>query len=138
MTSDPSGRIDEFSRAVGWISQADLPRHYRAADICLVATIAQEGLSRTSVEAMASGVPVVASRIGGLPFTVTDGVTGLLFEPGDPDDLACKIARLLDDPPLRQRMGLAGRRRFEEDFTWPTVIERYYRPLLARRQVANG
>ena len=98
VTFDPPGRIDEFTRSVGWCSLADLPRHYRAADICLVPTIAQDSLSRTSVEAMASGIPVVASRIGGLPYTVTDGVTGLLCEPGDPVDLARQIARLLDDP----------------------------------------
>ena len=102
------GQIDEFTRSVGWCSQAELPRHYRAADICLVPTIAQEGLSRTSVEAMASGIPVIASRIGGLPYTVSDGATGLLFEPGDAADLARKIARLLDDPALRRQMGLGG------------------------------
>jgi glycosyltransferase involved in cell wall biosynthesis len=130
VTFDPPGRIDEFTRSVGWCSQAELPRHYHAADICLVPTIAQEGLSRTSVEAMASGIPVVASRIGGLPFTVNDDGTGLLFEPGDPADLARQIIRLLDDPALRDRMGAAGRQRFEEEFTWETVIERYYRPLL--------
>ncbi len=101
-------------------------------------TIAQEGLSRTSVEAMAAGIPVVASRIGGLPFTVSDGTTGLLCEPGDPADLARQIARLLDDPPLRRTMGLAGRRRFEEAFTWESVIESYYRPLLARRAAGAG
>ena len=86
VTFDPPGPgpIDEFTRSVGWCSQAELPRHYRAADICLVPTIAQDGLSITSVEAMAAGIPVVASRIGGLPYTVSDGVTGLLFEPGDP------------------------------------------------------
>ncbi len=133
VTFDPPGQIDEFTRSVGWCSQDDLPQHYRDADICLVPTIAQEGLSRTSVEAMASGIPVIASRIGGLPFTVSDGTTGLLFEPGDAADLARKIARLLDDPALRRRMGLAGRQRFEDEFTWQTVIERYYRPLLARR-----
>jgi len=135
VTFDPPGpgRIDEFSRSVGWCSQEDLPGHYRAADICLVPTIAQDGLSLTSVEAMASGIPVVASRIGGLPYTVSDGLTGLLFEPGDPVDLARQIARLLDDPGLRRRMGLAGRQRFEDEFTWETVIERYWRPLLARR-----
>jgi glycosyltransferase involved in cell wall biosynthesis len=137
VTFDPPGRIDEFTRSVGWCSQAELPRHYRSADVCLVPTIAQEGLSRTSVEAMASGIPVVASRIGGLPFTVGDGATGLLCEPGDPADLARQIARLLDDPPLRRRMGLAGRRRFEEEFTWESVIERYYQPLLARRERAE-
>jgi len=74
---------------------------------------------------------VIASRIGGLPYTVTDGVTGMLFEPGDPDDLARKIARVLDDPDLRRRMGLAGRKRFEEDFIWDDVIERCFRPLLS-------
>jgi len=140
VTFDPPGpgRIDEFTRSVGWCSQADLPRHYRAADICLVPAIAQEGLSRTSVEAMASGIPVIASRIGGLSFTISDGSTGLLCEPGDPADLARQIARLLDDPPLRRRMGLAGRQRFEEEFMWENVIERHYRPLLAPRRVGSS
>ena len=135
VTFDPPGPIDEFTRSVGWCSLAELPRHYRDADICLVPTIAQDSLSRTSVEAMASGLPVIASRIGGLPCTVTDGVTGLLCDPGDPADLACKIGRLLDDPELRRRMGLAGRKRFEEDFVWEDVIERYFRPLLASHRV---
>ena len=109
------------------------PGHYRTADICLVPTVAQDALSITSVEAMAACRPVVASRIGGLPYTVSDGLTGLLFEPGNPWDLAEKITRLLDDPGLRREMGLAGRRRFEEDFRWPDVIKRYWRPLLSER-----
>jgi len=138
VTFDPPGRIHEFTRSVGWCSQADLPRHYQTADICLVPTIAQDGLSITSVEAMAAGIPVIASRIDGVPYTVSDGVTGLLCEPGDPVDLAAKIARLLDDPDLRREMGLAGRRRFEADFTWETVIERYWRPLLKRRAAASS
>jgi glycosyltransferase involved in cell wall biosynthesis len=130
--------IDEFARSVGWCSLSDLPWHYREADMCLVPTIAQDSLSRTSVEAMASGIPVIASRIGGLPYTVTDGVTGLLFEPGDAVDLARKIGRLLDNAELRRRMGLAGRKRFEEDFVWEDVIERYFRPLLTPRRVGSA
>ena len=90
-------------------------------------------MSITSVEAMAAGKPVIASRIGGLPYTVSDGLTGLLFEPGNAFDLAEKIGRLLDEPQLRDTLGLAGRRRFEEDFVWPDVIKRYWRPLLPRR-----
>jgi glycosyltransferase involved in cell wall biosynthesis len=132
VTFNPAGPIDDFTRSVGWCSQADLPRHYQAADICLVPTIAQDALSITSVEAMAAGIPVIASRIGGLPYTVTDGVNGLLCEPGDAADLARKIATLLDDGDLRRRMGLAGRKRFEDEFTWEGVIERYWRPLLQR------
>jgi glycosyltransferase involved in cell wall biosynthesis len=130
VTFEPAGPINEFTRSVGWLSQEELPRHYREADMCLVPTVAQEGLSRTSVEAMASGLPVIGSRIGGLPYTISDGLTGLLFEPGDSADLARKIEVLLDNPDLRRQMGLAGRRRFEEDYTWEVVIERHYRPLV--------
>jgi glycosyltransferase involved in cell wall biosynthesis len=137
VTHDPPGRVDDFTRSVGWCSLAELPRHYRAADICLVPTIAQDSLSRTSVEAMASGIPVIASRIGGLPYTVTDGVTGLLSEPGDPADLALKIGWLLDDPDLRRRMGVAGRKRFEEEFIWEDVIERYFRPMFSHRPASS-
>jgi glycosyltransferase involved in cell wall biosynthesis len=131
-TADPPRRVDEFTRAVGWLSQEELPRQIRAADVLVMPTIAQEGLGRTAVEAMACGRPVVASRIGGLPATVLDGATGLLFEPGDAADLARKLETLLDDPGLRRRLGEAGRRRFEEYYSWPVIIERHYRPLLAR------
>jgi glycosyltransferase involved in cell wall biosynthesis len=129
-TGEPPGRVDGFTRFVGWLSQAELPRHLRAADLLVAPAIAQEALGRTAVEAMAAGRPVVASRLGGLPATVSEGVTGLLFEPGDADDLARKLELLLDDPGLRQRLGLAGRRRFEEHYAWPVIIERHYRPLL--------
>lgn len=125
---------DPFIRFVGWQSQEELPRYLRACDILVMPTIAQEALGRTAVEAMAAGRPVVASRIGGLPFTVLDGATGLLCEPGDPEDLARKLETLLDSPELRERFGLAGRRRFEEHYAWPVIIDRHYRPLLAQRR----
>jgi len=139
VTVDPPGPgpVDGFTRSVGLCSEAELPRNFRAADICLVPTIAQDGLSITSVEAMASGIPVVARRFDGVPYTVADGVNGLLFEPGDPADLARQIARLLDDPALRRQMGLAGRKRFEQDFAWEVVIERYWRPILAQGRVGR-
>jgi glycosyltransferase involved in cell wall biosynthesis len=133
-TGEPIGQADAFTRFVGWASQEDLPRHYAETDITVVPTIAQEGLSRTSVEAMAAGRPVVASRIGGLPYTVSDGATGLLCEPGDPDDLARKLSVLLDDAELRRRMGAAGRKKFEEEFRWDVVIEKHYRPLLQKKK----
>ena len=67
---------------------------------------------------------------------------GFLFEPGNAADLACQITRLLEDLALRDRMGLAGRQRFENGFRWETVIERYYRPLLLpqcrRTRAVNG
>jgi glycosyltransferase involved in cell wall biosynthesis len=133
-TADPAGPVDAFTRHVGWQSQEDLPRHVYAADVLVVPTIAQEGLGRTAVEAMAAGRPVVASRLGGLQFTVADGATGLLFEPGNAHDLARKLETLLDDADLRERLGRAGRRRFEEHYAWPVIIEKHYRPLFCRRR----
>jgi hypothetical protein len=132
-TSDPPCRLDEFTRLIGWQSQAALPREIRAADILVMSTVAQEALGRTAVEAMAAGRPVVASRIGGLSFTVVDGATGLLCEPGNSADLAAKLEVLFNDPDLRERMGLAGRKRFEQEYAWDVIVERHYRPLLRPR-----
>ena len=141
VTDDPpAGPADAFARCVGWQTQAGLPAAMAAADVVAVPTVAQEALGRTAVEAMAAGRPVVASRIGGLPFTVAEGATGLLCEPGDPADLAGKLARLLDDPALRAQLGGAGRRRFEEHYAWPEVVARHYVPLLGgpRRPARGG
>ncbi len=130
VTADPPGRVDNFTEFVGWQSQADLPRTMRKADIVICPTIAEEALGRTAVEAMGAGRPVVASRIGGLLFTVLDEATGLLCEPGDPTDLARQLVRLLDDPDLRKRLGDAGRRRFEQHYTWDVILNRHYRQFL--------
>jgi glycosyltransferase involved in cell wall biosynthesis len=133
-TGAPTGQVDEFTRFVGWLPQEELPRQLWAADLLVMPTIAQEALGRTAVEAMAAGRPVVASRLGGLPFTVAEGATGLLFEPGNAGDLAAKIEMLLEDADLRERLGRAGRKRFEEHYAWEVIIERHYRPLLGCRE----
>ena len=130
VTDDPIGQRGKFIRAIGWQSQDDLPRVLHQSDIVVVPTVAEEALGRTAVEAMGAGRPVVASRIGGLPWTVPDGGTGLLFEPGNPKDLAEKLARLLDDAELRQQLGDNGRKRFEAEYTWDVILNRHYRPLL--------
>ncbi|MBI3862381.1 MAG: glycosyltransferase family 4 protein [Planctomycetia bacterium] len=132
-TADPVGQVDEFTRYIGWQSQDALPAEIRKADILVFPTIAEEALGRTAVEAMGAEKPVIASRIGGLQFTVADGTTGLLCEPGNVDDLAAKIETLLDDSELRRRMGQAGRKRFEEHFTWDVIINRHYKQLMPLR-----
>lgn len=137
-TADPPGSLDEFTTLIGWQSQAELPATIRRADLVVCPTIAEEALGRTAVEAMAAARPIVASRIGGLTFTVLDEATGLLFEPGNPADLARQLGRLLDDPELRERMGTAGHRRFHEHYTWDVIIDQHYRRLFGptiRQQV---
>jgi glycosyltransferase involved in cell wall biosynthesis len=137
-TGEPAGKRDDFTRFVGWLSQEELPRQLWAADMLVMPTIAQEALGRTAVEAMAAGRPVVASRLGGLPFTVVDGATGLLFEPGDAGDLAVKIETLLEDAGLRERLGRAGRKRFEEHYAWDRIIEKHYQPFLKKKPQMNA
>lgn len=132
-TGEPIGRIDPFTRFVGWLSQEELPSHLRQAAFLVFPTIAEEALGRSAVEAMGSGRPVIASRIGGLQFTVAEGATGLLFEPGNVEELTRQMERLLDDPPLRERMGQAARERFERHFTWDAVIKQHYLRLMPLR-----
>jgi glycosyltransferase involved in cell wall biosynthesis len=135
-TGDPDGDKSPFTRYIGWQSQEDLPRAMHGADVLLFPTVAEEALGRTAVEAMGAGRPVIASRIGGLQFTVQDEATGLLCNPDDPDDLARKICRLLDDRDLRLRMGRVARKRFLEHWTWGAILERHYRKLLVPRTSA--
>jgi glycosyltransferase involved in cell wall biosynthesis len=76
----------------------------------------REGLPVVLIEAMASGVPVVASHLSGIPELVEDGVTGLTVPPGDAEAIAGAIGRLLEDPALRARLAAAGRQRITEEF----------------------
>ena len=118
-----------YETYLGWQTQEELPKRIQEADVLVVPTIAQEALGRTAVEAMGCGRPVIASRIGGLPWTIKEGITGLLVEPGDSEDLARKMKRLMNDALLRRQLGLAGREEFENRFTWERIIEQEYVPL---------
>jgi len=81
-----------------------------------------EGLPTTVIEAMAAGLPVVATAVGGTPEVVEDGVTGLLLPPADPAALAKAINHLLGDPPLRLALGRAGRERAARQFSVEQMV----------------
>jgi starch synthase len=85
---------------------------------------------------MASGTPVVASRIGGIPEIVDDGVTGFLVDPGDATQLRERISQLLGDRALASHLGRAARERVLERYTWDACAQRClaaYEDLLAKR-----
>lgn len=112
--------------------RGDLDRLLPCLDL-LVHPALMEGLGVSLLQAAAAGVPVVASRVGGIPEAVQDGETGLLVPPGDAAALATAIARLLDDAPLRKRFGAAGRARMLAEFSPDAMVEgnlAVYRELL--------
>ncbi len=110
--------LSDAVRCVSGISDDDLARLYGEAQVAVVPSL-YEGFSLPAIEAMSCGVAVVATTGGALPEVVgTDGETGLLVPPDDPGVLAAAIARLLDDPALRARLGAAGRERVVRRFTW--------------------
>lgn len=84
----------------------------------------QEGLGISILEAQAAGVPVAASRVGGIPTIVQDGVTGLLFEAGNADSLASAVSRLLKDPGLKNCLVQDARRQVREKFALTTMADK--------------
>src|SRR5262249_13386282 len=103
------GRGDRV-RLLGY--RADARDLYEAMDVYALSSLS-EGMPNVLLEAMAMGVPVVATRIAGVPHLVRDGENGLLVEPGNPDELAAALAHLLNDAGLRSRLENAGRRTIE-------------------------
>lgn len=121
----------------GW--RRDLPRVYADVDV-LVVSSDNEGTPVSAIEAMAAGVPVVATRVGGLPDLVTEGETGLLTPPQDPDALATAVLRLVHNPQRAASMGQKARTAVQDRFTAPRLIadmERLYLRLLAAKGLCD-
>jgi glycosyltransferase involved in cell wall biosynthesis len=116
VASDPVLR--ERVSVPGWVPESE--KLLAASDV-VVCSSYFESFGMTLVEAMASGVPVVSTNVGGPAETIVDGTTGYLVPPGRPDLIAERVRSLLADETLRHRMGLAGRERVKARYT----LERY-------------
>lgn len=111
----------------GGLSSAQVADFYRQARISVVPSTVQESFGLVAAEAMSHGLPVIASKIGGLAEIVEDGVTGFLVNPGDSDQLAEKIHYLWSNPDRCTRMGQAGRQKVMREFS----IDQYYLHLMS-------
>jgi glycosyltransferase involved in cell wall biosynthesis len=120
--------LGDAVRFTGLLPPAQVSRYLAAADLVAVPSVHHDGyvdgLPNVALEAMSSATPLVASRVGGLPYVVEEDTTGLLVPEGDVDALAGAITRLARDPGLRTRMGEAARARVERELTWEAVARR--------------
>jgi glycosyltransferase involved in cell wall biosynthesis len=122
MTAAPAN-----ARFVNRLGPSEVAAFYHGARFLVVPSMWFEGCPLVVSEAMSHGLPVIASRIGGLPELVEDGVTGLLFEPGNVDELSQDIRTLWQNPDLCRRMGEAGRKKAVREYS----EEVYYQRLMA-------
>lgn len=116
-------------RSIPWRSHSEMPDLYSQCDIVVIPSLWPEPFGMVTLEAMAAGLPVVASRIGGLADIFEDGIEGYHFAPGNADDLAEKLKLLLDDESKRVTMGISARRRVEERHDWDDIVKQYVSPL---------
>lgn len=120
----------------GLVLRDTLPDLYRAADIFVLPAVHDhqgnvDGLPNVILEAMASGLPVVASGISGIPQAVEDGVNGVLVEEQNPERLAAALGNLLASPDRAKEMGARSRAKAESEMTWAIIAGRYRKSYLA-------
>lgn len=105
------------------LSEAEVVALYSSCSV-FVSPSVYEPFGIMNLEAMACSRPVVSTRVGGIQDVVVDGETGLIVNPGSPSDLAEAINRILADKGLAEKMGRAGRKRVEKEFSWEKVAEK--------------
>jgi glycosyltransferase involved in cell wall biosynthesis len=126
--------ISEKVRMLG--QRHDIPRILKACDIFTLTSVA-EGISNTILEAMASALPVVATRVGGNPELVDDGICGYLVNAQDVAGLTAAYKTYLYDPERRSQHGRNGRARAEQNFSLERMASRYnqiYQSLMSARE----
>lgn len=128
----PEDSIEQSDHVIvrGW--SEDLAQYYRAADIFVLPSHV-EGMSNTLLEAMCSGLAVVATNVGAAPEMIRTGINGALLDPGDRASLAEKLAEFIDDPELRARVGAEAAATVRERFAIEAVVTRIegcYRQLI--------
>lgn len=128
------------TKFMGYMNGEPLSQAYASADV-FVFPSALETFGLVVVEAMAAGLPVVATRVGGIPDVVNEGVTGYTFDVGDIDTMADAVRQMVESPQRLRQMGLAARE-FASTQTWPAmmdeVITHYERLIASNEQMAVG
>jgi glycosyltransferase involved in cell wall biosynthesis len=115
---------------LGW--REDIPKLMRMADIFVLPSLS-EGVPNVVMEASASGLPVIASDVGGVSQLITDRETGILIRPRDKNAMVSAICELIEEPLFAENLGKAGRLKMIEDYSWGIIcekLEKYYDDIL--------
>ena len=133
--------ISDIVHITSGLSDAELAALFASAEVACIPSL-YEGFSLPAVEAMASGTPIVASRVGALPEVLgTDGACAELVTAADVDALTCALGKLLDSPKKRRSLGMAGRARAINVFSWEAVAAQtvhVYQRAIARGATNQG
>ena len=108
----------------GFVPNELISDYYNAADIYLIPTLRAEGLPFALIEAMSIGLPIIASKMGGIPNIVEDGQEGLLINPGDTKDMISNVLTLLSDENLRNELGVRARRKVLNELSSEHMVNR--------------
>ena len=115
--------IDKHIKFAGFVEEILKPLYYKAADVFVLPSVMKhESFGIVNLEAMACGIPIVASIIGGVPDVVKDGENGLLVQPKDSNELADAIIYLLENKEEREKMGKNGRGKVK-DYSWERIAD---------------
>jgi glycosyltransferase involved in cell wall biosynthesis len=124
LRSQADGTIGDRISLVGYVPHNQLISYLRSADVLVQPSVWGEPFGMPMIEAMAAGLPVIASRAGGLRESVVDGKTGLLVDPNNPVALADAMLRVIAEKEMAHDMGAAGAARAKELFSWGVVAAR--------------
>lgn len=117
-------KLGDQVKFVGEISNEELPKYLEQADVFVRPSLS-EGLGTAFLEAMAAGIPVIGTPVGGIPDFLKNGETGLFCKVGDPEDIADKIRVVLTDDNLRNKLVLNGHKLVEEKYSWDRIAQEF-------------
>ncbi len=122
--------LEKIVSLEGWLQKNELRHRYRDADVFIGPSLEtpngwKEALGLTFAEASYAGLPVIATKTGGIPDVVKDGITGLLVQQKSAQDIARAVRYLFDHPEIAKAMGIAGHKHVADNFTWESVASRY-------------
>jgi len=113
--------LNDHVKLLGFIPDEALPKLYHSCDVFVLPSLCCEAFGIALLEAMASGKPIVASRAGGIPEVIRNGVTGVLVNKGDLDSISREVIRLMIDKRFAKTLGQNARRVVETKYSWPIV-----------------